>query len=122
MDYTVGNSVTLKVEIIEHYASDRIQSFGWFYNDTPICVDSCSSHYILSNDGKNLTIVNASAANVGTYEVRVTSYKVSEYTSELCNKEINELLEYHAVLAPVTYTLSYKSKTTIHHYFHVHSD
>ena len=66
MEYTVGENVTLKVEIIEDSVSEHIQSFGWFYNNTPMCVCSCSSHYILSNDNKNLTIVNAIAADVGT--------------------------------------------------------
>ena len=110
MDYSIGDNVTLNVEIIDDYISDHIQSFGWFYNNTPICVCSCSSHYILSNDSKNLTIVNASDADVGTYEARVTSYQIYGYNNENCDRVTNELLEYQAVFAPVTYTLSYESK------------
>ena len=113
MEYTVGDNVTLKFDIIEDYASEYIQNFGWFYNNTPICVCSCSSHYVLSNDSKSLTIVNASAADVGIYEARVTSYQIYGYSNQKCDKVINELLEYQVAVAPVTYILSYKSKTTI---------
>ena len=114
MEYTTGHNVTLRVEIIDDYISEHIQSFGWFYNNTPICVCSCSSHYILSNDIKNLTIVNASAADVGTYEAKVTSYQIYGYSNELCDRVMNELLKYQAVFAPVTYTLSYESKAMKH--------
>ena len=114
MDYSIGDNVTLNVEIIDGYEAEKIQSFGWFYNNTSICVCSCSSHYILSNGSKNLTIVNASVADVGVYEARVTSYQIYGYNDELCDKAMNELLEFQAVYAPVTYTLSYKSKPVIH--------
>ena len=110
VEYNVGDNLTLKVEIIDDFISEKIQSFGWFYNSTPICVCSCSSHYILSNDNKNLTIVNARASDVGTYEARVTSYQVYGYNNELCDIVTNELLEYHAVFAPVSYILSYRGK------------
>ena len=110
MKYTVGDNITLKVEITDDYISENILSFGWFYNNTPICVCSCNSHYILSNDSKNLTIVNASMADVGNYEARVTSDQIYGYSNELCDTATNELLEYHAVFAPVTYTLSYKGE------------
>lgn len=110
MEYNIGDSVTLKVGITDKYISEMIHSFGWFYNNTPICACFCSSHYILSNGNKNLTIVNASAADVGMYEARVTSYQFYESSNELCDKAVNEVLEYHAAIAPVTYTLHYKSK------------
>ena len=110
MEYNIGENVTLKVDITDGYISETIQSLGWFYNNTPVCVCSCSSHYVLSNDSKNLTIVNASAADVGVYEARVTSYQINGYNNELCDKAINEILEYHAAFAPVTYSLHYKSK------------
>ena len=111
-EYTVGSNVTLKVETIDDYiSSDIILSFGWFYNNIPICVCSCSSHYILGNNNKILTIVNASAADVGAYEARVISYEIDGYSSKLCDRTMSELLEYHAVVAPVTYTLGYKGKT-----------
>ena len=111
MEYTVGNNVTLRVEIIEDSVSEHIQSFGWFYNNTPISVCSCNSHYILSNDSKNLTIVNASAADVSIYEARVIRYQIYGYDNPYCDQVTNELLEYQAAVAPVTYFLSYKSKT-----------
>ena len=114
-EYTTGKNVTLKVDI-----NLNMFSFAWFYNDTPICVCSCSSHYILSNDSKNLTIVNASATDVGTYEARITSYQI--YKSKkcwVCDRVMNELLVYNAAFAPVTYTLSYKGKTVINHQLHV---
>ena len=114
MQYTIGDNVALKVEIIDDYISEHIQSLGWFYNNTPICVCSCSSQYILSSDSKNLTIVNASAADLGTYEAKVTSYQIYGDSSELCDRVMNELLAYQAVFAPVMYTLSYKSKTIIY--------
>ena len=110
MEYNIQDNVTLKVAITDNTISDYIQSFAWFYNNTPICVCSCSSHYILSNDSKNLIIVNASAADVGVYEARITSYQFSGYNSELCDRVMNEQLEYHAALTPVIYTLSYKGK------------
>ena len=126
MEYTVGNNVALKVKITNdssgkskkhkprtHTYQSKL-NFGWFYNNTVICVGSCSSHYILSHDSKTLTIVNASAADVGSYEARVTSYDFYGYDDKLCDRVTNELLEYHAVFAPVTYTLSYKSKAIIH--------
>ena len=110
MEYNIGDNVTLKVDIVRDNISVFIQSFGWFYNSTPICACSCSSHYILSIDSQNLTIVNASVLDVGTYEARATGYNIQGYSNELCDKAINELLEYYAALAPVTYTLRYKSK------------
>ena len=119
MEYTVGDNVTLNVQInANDPLSDRIKSFGWFYNNTPICVCSCSSHYFLTNDSKNLTIVNISAADVGTYEARVTSYQIEGgYSNETCDSATIQLLEYQAVFAPVTYTLHYKSKTIIHYMY-----
>ena len=108
MEYNIGDNVTLKVDIIDDYISEHIQSFGWFYNNTPICVCSCSSHYVLSNDSKNLTIVNASAADVGVYEARVTSYQIYGYSKGPCDRAMNEVLEYHAFFAPVMYSLCYK--------------
>ena len=110
MKYNIGDNVTVKVDIIDDHVSEMIQSIGWFYNNTPIRACSCSSHYILSNDSKSLTIVNASAADVGLYEARVTSYQINGYNNELCDKVMNTVLEYHAAFAPVTYTLHYKSK------------
>ena len=110
MEYNIEDNVTLKVAITDDIITEYIQSFGWFYNNTPICLCSCSSRYILSNDGKNLTIVNASAADVGVYEVRITSYQFLGYNSELCDRAMNEQLEYHAAVAPIIYTLSYKGK------------
>ena len=110
MEYSIGDNITLEVGIVHDNVSVFIQSIGWFYNDSPICVCSCSSHYILSNDSKSLTIVNASAVNVGTYEARATGYIIQGYSNELCDKARNELLEYYAAFAPVTYTLSYKGK------------
>ena len=86
MEYNTGDNVTLKVEITDKSISEYIQSFGWFYNSTPICVCPCSSHYILSNDSKNLTIVNASAADVGVYEARVTSYQINGITKRFVTK------------------------------------
>ena len=113
-EHNVGDDVTLKVEIINEDGSEYIQSIGWFYNSTPICVCSCSSHYILSNDSKNLIIVNASNADVGTYEAKVTSYVINSYNQNTCDKETNKLLRNHAAFAPVTYTMNYQGKTQFH--------
>ena len=110
MEYNIEDNITLKVAFTDDNITKHIQSLGWFYNNTPICVCSCSSHYILSNDSKKLTIVNASAADVGVYEARITSYQFLEYNSELCDRAMSEQLEYHAAIAPVVYTLSYKGK------------
>ena len=112
MEYTVGDNITFKVEIIGDNKSEHIQSFGWFFNNTPLCVCSGSTHYIFSKDSKKLTIVNASVADVGTYEARVTSYNIPGYSAmpKLCDTFIMKILEYHAAFAPVTYTLHYKSK------------
>ena len=101
MEYNIKDNVTLKVAITDDNITEYIQSLGWFHNNTPICVCSCSSHYILSNDRKNLTIVNASAADVGVYEARITRYQFLGYNSELCDKAMNEHLEYHAAVAPI---------------------
>ena len=84
IEYTVGDNAAQKVDIIDDYGSEHIWCFGWFYNNTPICVCSCSSHYILSNDSKNLTIVNTSAADVGSYEARVISCEIHGDSSEFC--------------------------------------
>ena len=110
MEYNIGDNVTLKVDITGVSILKMTLSSGWFYNSTPIRVCSDSSHYVLSNDSKNLTIVNASAADVGVYEARVTSYQFYTYSNKLCDKVINEVLEHHAAFAPVIYTLRFKSK------------
>ena len=95
----IDDSVTLTFQQAETHINKYLRDLNWYFEGEYIYIDNY--HYVASDDGLSLTIVNVTWDDFGEYSIQYDGLFLHTY-EPVCEGHTLQILRRHPILAPAT--------------------